>query len=172
MVLVSTIIYPIYKDRSLLLIKEASINTKSCKVLISSLMNFKPLFIFLIYQLNHLLRLFILFLGTASRTPPKRYAYTPQLIHIHPPQNRLRSFLFTLERHVCLTYLYPNRENQTFKMQLLWVYRLNQGLILIIVQVVKFKLKLECTKGPLNKVLLKGQSPTTSVSLLNIIAST
>ena len=58
--LASIIMYLIYKNRSLLLVKEASINAKSCKVLISSLINFKPLFIFLICQLNHLLRLFIL----------------------------------------------------------------------------------------------------------------
>ena len=45
---VSIIIYLIYKDRSLLLVKEVSINTKNYKVLMSSLTNFKPLFIFLI----------------------------------------------------------------------------------------------------------------------------
>ena len=60
MALISTIIYLIYKDRSLLLVKEASVNTRSYKVLISSLINFKPLFIFLICQLNYLLKLFIL----------------------------------------------------------------------------------------------------------------
>ena len=60
MVLASIIIYLIYKDRSLLLVKEVSVNTKSCKVLISNLINFKPLFVFLIYQFNYLLRLFIL----------------------------------------------------------------------------------------------------------------
>ena len=49
MALVSIIIYLIYKDRSLLLVKEVSINTRSYKVLIFSLINFKPLFIFLIY---------------------------------------------------------------------------------------------------------------------------
>ena len=60
MVLASTITYPICEDRSLLLIKKASINTRSYKVLASSLINFKPLFIFLIRQLNRLLKLFIL----------------------------------------------------------------------------------------------------------------
>ena len=49
MALASTIIYLIYKDKSLLLVKEASVNIKSYKVLISNLTNFKPLFIFLIY---------------------------------------------------------------------------------------------------------------------------
>ena len=110
--------------------------------------------------------------ATASYTPPKRYAYTPQLIHIHPPPNRLRSYLFRLERHVCLTCMHLHRENQTFKMQLLCLHHLNQVLISIIVQVVEFKLKLEYTKGPFSKVLLKGQSPMTSVSLLNITANT
>ena len=45
----STIIYLICEDKSLLLTKEASINTRSYKVLMSNLINFKPLFIFLIY---------------------------------------------------------------------------------------------------------------------------
>ena len=36
----------------------------------------------------------------------------------------------------------------------------------------EFKLKSECTKGPLSKVLLKGQGPPTSVSPLNIAANT
>ena len=62
MALASTIIYPICEDRSLLLVKEVFINTRSYKVLIFSLINFKPLFAFLICQLNCLLRLFILFL--------------------------------------------------------------------------------------------------------------
>ena len=62
MALISIIIYLIYKDRSLLLVKKVSVNIKSYKVLISSLINFKPLFIFSICQLNYLLRLFILFL--------------------------------------------------------------------------------------------------------------
>src|SRR6266568_461429 len=38
--------------------------------------------------------------------PPNYYAYTPHL-------NRLRFFHFKLEYHVCLTYLHPNRENNT-----------------------------------------------------------
>ena len=46
--LASTIIYLICEDRSLLLAKEAFINTKSYKILISSLINFKSLFVFLI----------------------------------------------------------------------------------------------------------------------------
>ena len=62
MALASIIIYPIYKDGFLLLVKEVLINTKSYKVLIFSLINFKPLFAFLICQLNCLLKLFILFL--------------------------------------------------------------------------------------------------------------
>ena len=62
MVLASTIIYLIYEDKSLLLVKEVFGNTRSCKILISSLINFRLLFVFLIYQLNYLLRLFILFL--------------------------------------------------------------------------------------------------------------
>ena len=49
----------ICEDRFLLLAKEAFVNTRSYKVLISSLMNFKPLFVFSICQLNRLLRLFI-----------------------------------------------------------------------------------------------------------------
>ena len=62
MALASIIIYLIYKDKSLLLIKEAFINTKNYKVLTSNLINFKPQFMFLICQLNYLLRLVILFL--------------------------------------------------------------------------------------------------------------
>ena len=62
MVLANTIIYLIYKNRFLLLVKKASINTRSCKVLIFSLINFRPLFVFLICQFNYLLKLFILFL--------------------------------------------------------------------------------------------------------------
>ena len=50
-------------------------------------------------------------------------------------------------------------------MQLLWLYHQNQVLILTIVQLIEFKLKLECTKGPLSKVVLKGQGPTTAISL-------
>ena len=41
-----------------------------------------------------------------ARTPPK-------LLLAHPPRSRLRSFLFRLEYHVCLTCLHPNRENNT-----------------------------------------------------------
>ena len=45
------------------------------------------------------------------------------------------------------------------------IYDQNQVLILTIVQLIEFKLKLEYTKGPLSKVALKGQGPTTAVSL-------
>ena len=45
------------------------------------------------------------------------------------------------------------------------VYRQNQVIILTIVQLIEFKSELECAKGPLSKVLLKGQGPTTAVSL-------
>ena len=48
MALASIIIYLIYKDRSLLLVKEVSVNAKNYKILIFNLINFKPLFIFLI----------------------------------------------------------------------------------------------------------------------------
>jgi hypothetical protein len=50
-------------------------------------------------------------MGTPIRIPPNYYIYTPQLLHVHPPLNKLRSFHFKLEYHVCLTCLHLNREN-------------------------------------------------------------
>ena len=61
MALASIIIYLIYKNGFLLLVKEVSVNTRSYKVLIFNLINFKPLFAFLICQLNYLLRLLYYF---------------------------------------------------------------------------------------------------------------
>ena len=58
----STIIYLICKKRSLLLAKEASVNTTNYIILASNLMNLKPLFRFLIYQFKRLLRPFMSFL--------------------------------------------------------------------------------------------------------------
>ena len=52
--------YPIYDERSLLLANDVSINTSSCRVLVSNLMNLSPLSKFSIYHANHLFRVFIL----------------------------------------------------------------------------------------------------------------
>ena len=40
-------------------------------------------------------------MAATSCTPPNYCAHTPQLIRAHRPPNRLRSFFFRLEYHVC-----------------------------------------------------------------------
>jgi hypothetical protein len=52
----STITYPTWEERSLLLAKDASVNTRSCQELASSFTNLRPLVVWLICQSSRLFR--------------------------------------------------------------------------------------------------------------------